>query len=59
MTNFCILYLGRESRAHLSEEWVDLMDKGGLIHISDNLFFLFAAMEAEVKSHFVLRIPQC
>ena len=33
------------------------MDRGGLIHISDNLFFLFAAMEAEVKSHFSIKNP--
>ncbi len=42
---------------HISEEWTDLIDRGGLIHISDNLFFLFTAMEVEVRSHFNVTNP--
>lgn len=42
---------GCESRAHISEQWTDLMDRGGLTHISDTTFSLFAAMEVELRSH--------
>ncbi len=38
-------------RAHISEQWTDLVDRGGLIHISDTIFTLFASMEMEVRSH--------
>ncbi len=34
-----------------------LTDRGGLIHISDNLFFLFTTMEVEVWSHFNVTNP--
>ena len=33
------------------------MVRGGLIHVNDNLFFLFVAMEAEMKSHFSVANP--
>ena len=30
---------------------MDLVDRGGLIHISDTLYYVFVEMELEVKSH--------
>lgn len=43
---------GCEARTHCSEDWIDLVDRGGLIHISDTVFSFFAAMEVVVKAHF-------
>ena len=28
-----------------SEEWIDLVDRGGLIHVDDSLYSMFLAME--------------
>lgn len=42
---------GCESRAHCSEEWTDLVDRGGLIHISDSVYNLFVTMEMKLRSH--------
>lgn len=38
-------------RMHFSESWVDLVDRGGLVHVSDTTFMLFASMEVELRSH--------
>ncbi len=48
----CCQCTGSETRAHFSEVWTDLVDRGGLIHISDTIFSFFAAMEVVVKSHY-------
>lgn len=42
---------GCDSRAHISEQWTDLVDRGGLIHVSDTLYSLFVSMEMELRSH--------
>ena len=36
---------------HPSERWADLVDRGGLIHISDWLFVTFATIELCVRQH--------
>ena len=46
-----------DSRGHQSEEWTDLVDRGGLVHLSDDIFLIFAAMEAVVKTHFKIDNP--
>ena len=37
---------------HFSESWVDLLDRGGLVHIGDTTFMLFVSMEKELRSFF-------
>lgn len=36
----------------VSSEWVTLVDRGGLIHISDDLYRVFVAIELEVRKFF-------
>ena len=33
-------------------EWMEIVDRGGLIHISDKLFRVFIAIELEIRRHF-------
>ena len=39
------------SRAHFSEAWTDLLDRGGLVHVSDDVYELFHVMEVELRPH--------
>jgi hypothetical protein len=34
---------------HFSESWVDLLDRGGLVHVSDTTFMLSVCMEKELR----------
>ena len=34
-----------------TEEWTDLVDRGGLTHVDDMLFDMFVAMEMEIRRH--------
>lgn len=52
-----VFMTGCETRAHFSEGWTDLVDRGGLIHISDSIFLFFVAMEVVVKPHFSTNNP--
>ena len=37
LTDFiCIFYLG--SRDHFSDSWTDMLDRGGLTHVSDTTY---------------------
>ena len=36
----------------ISCKWMAIVDRGGLIHISDNLFRVFIAIELEIRRHF-------
>ena len=38
----------------LSVEWMEMIDRGGLCHVKDGTFYLFNAMEEEVREHFRL-----
>ena len=37
-----------------SVDWVDVVDRGGLLHIKEGTYMLFYAMEEEVREHFHL-----
>ena len=34
-----------------SEEWTNSIDRGGLIHVSDCVYMVFAHMEIELQKH--------
>ena len=38
----------------LSAEWIEMIDRGGLCHVKDGTFYLFNAMEEEMREHFRL-----
>ena len=40
-----------ESHRHQSSDWVDRVDRGGLQHVNDIAFTLFATMELEFRRH--------
>ena len=42
----------------LSCEWVDAVDRGGLIHISDNLYLVFVSIELEVRFFRVEKVKE-
>ena len=44
------IYLDAGS-THGSEDWTDLVDRGGLKHVSDTVYMMFYEMEMEVRSH--------
>ena len=46
-----VAYTKGFERAHCSEEWVDLADRGGLIHVSDRMYTLSYSMEMELRMH--------
>ena len=46
--------LGDDSDAP-SADWVDVVDRGGLLHIKEGTYMLFYAVEEEVREHFHLR----
>ena len=35
-----------------SEEWVNAVDRGGLVHVSSDTFMLFHSLEMELRQHF-------
>ena len=35
-----------------SEDWVNMIDRGGLIHISDSLYMVFYSLELQFRHHF-------
>ena len=46
--------LGDDSDAP-SADWVDVVDRGGLLHIKEGTYMFFYAVEEEVREHFHLR----
>ena len=42
----------REGQESSSAEWVNEVDRGGLWHVEEGTYMLFAAMEEEVREHF-------
>ena len=34
-----------------SEDWTYIIDRGGLIHVSDTTYMLFVAMEVEIRKN--------
>ena len=47
----CIHLSDCGSRAHFSEAWTDLLDLGGLVHVTDDVYKLFGVMEMELRPH--------
>ena len=41
-----------EDSATVSVDWVDVVDRGGLLHVKEGTYMLFCAMEEEVREHF-------
>ena len=41
-----------EDAATASTDWVDVVDRGGLLHVKEGTYMLFVAMEEEVREHF-------
>ena len=46
---------GEEGSASATCQWVDLVDRGGLVHVKEETYMLFCAMELEVREHFQLQ----
>ena len=44
--------LGSEDESSASADWVDVVDRGGLLHVRKGTYMLFCAMEEEVREHF-------
>ena len=42
----------------LSSDWLSLVDRGGLIHISDDLYRVFVAVELEIRKFFRIEKAQ-
>ena len=42
-----------------SEEWTDLIDRGGLTHVDDMLFSMFIEMEVEIRRHLGSATENC
>ena len=36
-----------------SEDWIDLVDRGGLVHISNSMYSSMVEMEKEVQNHLI------
>ena len=51
----CVEGLLRDDDDAPSADWVDVVDRGGLLHIKEGMYMLFYAMEGEVREHFHLR----
>ena len=48
-------FRGHGSESHdESEDWVNTLDRGGLWHVTDDVFLLFCYMEEEVRQHLSL-----
>ena len=41
-----------EDAATASTDWVDVVDRGGLLHVKEGTYMLFIAMEEEIREHF-------
>ena len=41
-----------EGDATASADWLDVVDRGGLLHVKEGTYMLFCAMEEEVREHF-------
>ena len=44
---------GLESE-HASEEWMKALDRGGLWHVTDEVFYLFCYIEEDIRHHLTL-----
>ena len=42
----------------VSSEWLTLVDRGGLINISDDLYNVFVAIESELRKFFRIDKPK-
>jgi len=50
--SLCLLDLTEECEVgDESCEWINAIDRGGLIHVSENMYWFTASMELEVKKH--------
>lgn len=38
-----------------TEDWTNLLDRGGLWHVSDTTYSIFYAMEEEIRTYFTLK----
>ena len=57
----CLLDLlddGEESDIDESEDWIQLIDRGGLTNVNDVTYHLFVAMELEIRKHLQSQSPQ-
>lgn len=45
------LVVGCEDAAHESTDWTEIVDRGGLIHVSDTIYMLFVSIEMELRRH--------
>ena len=43
---------------HASEDWIDTLDRGGLWHATDNVFYFFCCIEEVIRRHFRLSASQ-
>ena len=43
---------------HESEKWTNLIDRGGLWHVTDDVFSFFLSMEEEIRHFFTLNNPK-
>ena len=41
-----------EDAATVSTDWVDVVDRGWLLHVKEGMYMLFCAMEEEIQEHF-------
>ncbi len=41
-----------------SKDWLNLVDRGGLNHVTDTMYLLIASMELEVRQHLRISDPQ-
>ena len=41
------------------QDWINAIDHGGLIHIDNDTYELFLAMEKELRNHLKSADPQC
>ena len=47
----CMVDKGSENVSSSNSEWLDLVDRGGLIHVSQESYQFFHAMEMEVRRY--------
>ena len=47
-----------ESGQNESEEWIDLIDRGGLRHVTNMAYSLLVAMELELRTHLANAVPK-
>ena len=59
--NHCLMGLlenGEEVAATSSADWLDTVDRGGLLHVTEGTYMLFCAMEEELRQHLQRRRVQ-